>query len=220
MKCPRCVQRIHRAAESCPHCGFTLAVADGRYGDEDVGLKLLTDAAGLFRRADRMRVSAEMERFSRRFPQLFVAVYTGALGEVANLRQFGFWLLNRGAFEDLPPEKPNEAGILITIDPESKGAGIVYGYLLDPYLTEGDTFECLSRAHVHWLEGRYADGLMKCLLHLEHILCKKSRHAKRDPEFYQRKVMPPTVASDLVRRIRSGHRKAVNEETSREEVEQ
>jgi hypothetical protein len=208
MKCPRCVQRIHRAASSCPHCGFTIADADERFGDEDVRLRCLTDSAGVFRRGERARVELAMERIARKFPQVFVAVYTGALGEVANMRQFGFWLLNRSAFEDLPAEKPNEAGILLTIDPESKAAGIVFGYLLDPFLGESDTFECLSRAHAYWLEGRYADGVVKLLAHLEGILCRRSRHARRDPEFYQRKVLPPARMGDLVRRIRAGHRTA------------
>ena len=54
-----------------------------------------------------------MEKIARRFPPLFVAIYTGSLGEIANIRQFGFWLLNRSAFEDVPVQKPNEAGILI-----------------------------------------------------------------------------------------------------------
>lgn len=193
--------------------------ADGRFGDEEVSLRSLTDGAGILRRGDRERVEAAMERISRRFPQIFVAVYTGALGEVANLRQFGFWLLNRSAFEDVPVEKPNEAGILLTIDPESKAAGIVFGYLLDPFLEEADTFECLSRAHAHWLEERYAEGIIKALAHLESILTKRSRKARRDPEYFQRKVLPPAMMGDLVRRIRAGHRSQAVEEQAVEVAE-
>ena len=147
-----------------------------------------------------------MEDIGRRFPQVFVAVYTGPLGEVANIRQFGFWLLNRAAFEDVAVGKPNEAGILITIDPESKAAGMTFGYLLDPYLEESDTFECLSRAHSYWLDGRYADGLVKAIRHLGAVLGKRCRQARRDPEKFERKVLPPPQMGDLVRRIRLGHR--------------
>ena len=219
MKCPRCVQRIHRAAASCPHCGFVLADADERFGAEDVRLRCLTDNAGILRRGDRQRVESAMEKLARRFPQLFVAVYTGSLGEVANMRQFGFWLLNRAAFEDVPLQKPNEAGILLTIDPESKAAGIVFGYLLDPFLDESDTFECLSRAHAYWLEGRYADGILKLLTHLDSVLAKRSRQARRDPQHFERKIAPPQGRS-LIRRIRADHQpaKGVVESPSREEV--
>ncbi|MFT3991247.1 MAG: TPM domain-containing protein [Luteolibacter sp.] len=206
MKCPRCVQRIHRAASACPHCGYTLGQADERFGHEEVRLKRLTDTAGLLRKGERVKVEAALQRFDAKFPQLFVAVYTGVLGEVANLRQFGFWLLNRTAFEDVAVEKPNEAGILLTLDPESKGAGIVFGYLLDPFLEESDTFECLSRAHAYWLEGKYAEGIIRAVEQLEVVLKKRSRQARRDPEKFERKVKPSAQVGDLVKRIRAGHR--------------
>lgn len=206
MKCPRCVQRIHRGAGSCPHCGYSQLDADERFGAGVVSLRRLTDTAGLLRKGERAKVEAALARFDEKFPQLFVAVYTGVLGEVSNLRQFGFWLLNRAAFEDVPADKPNEAGILLTIDPESKGAGMVFGYLLDPFLEEGDTFDCLSRAHAHWLEGRYADGIVKLIGHLESVLKKRSRQARRDPEKFERRILPPARMGDLVKRIREGHR--------------
>lgn len=180
--------------------------ADRDFGHEEVRIQSLTDCAGILRRGDRHRVEQAMELLSRRFPQVFVAVYTGALGEVANIRQFGFWLLNRAAFEDVPVEKPNEAGILITIDPESKAAGIVFGYLLDPFLDESDTFDCLSRGHAYWLEGRYSEGLQRVIQHLDSILARRSRQASRDPEHFQRKVLPPMQPGDLVRHMRAGHR--------------
>jgi len=147
-----------------------------------------------------------MERITRRFPQLFVAVYTGSLGEMANMRQFGFWLLNRAAFEDVPAHKPNEAGILLTIDAESKSASITFGYLLDAFLEESDTFESLSRAHSYWLEGKYAAGIVRTLKHLDGVLAKRCRQARRDPDRFGRKVLPPPNMGDLLRRIRAGHR--------------
>jgi hypothetical protein len=73
-------------------------------------------------------------------------------------------------------------------------------------LEESDTFECLCRAHAYWLEERYADGIVRALAHLEVILCKRSRQAKKDPEHFQRKVLPAALMGDLVKRIRAGHR--------------
>ena len=166
----------------------------------------LTDRAGILRRGERERIGKALERVTLHFPQIFVAIYTGALGEVANIRQFGFWLLNRSAFEDVPVHLPNEAGILITIDPESKAAGMIFGYLLDPFLEEVDTFECLSRAHAYWLEGQYAEGLMRLLRHLEKILKKRSRQARRDPESFEKKVMPAQKLGHRVQILRGGNR--------------
>ncbi len=219
MKCPRCVQLIHRAAVVCPQCGFGLSDADNMFGDSDVKLRSLTDTAGIFRRNDRDLLEDEMERIGIVFPQIFVAVFTGSVGEMANLRQFGFWLLNRGSFEDVPVEKPNEAGILIVIDPDSKVAAMTFGYLLDPFLEEQDTFDCLSRAHSYWLEGRYAEGLLKCLAQLRKLLKKRSRQARRNFEMYERKVATPLAVGDLVRKIREGNRPAESRSEEGREVE-
>lgn len=208
MKCPRCVQKIHRAAASCPHCGFSLAEADVRFGAEDVRLGSLADTAGLLRQRERQLVARAMQAFNRRFPQLFIAVYTGTLGEMGQLRQFGFWLLNRAAFDDVPADKPNSAGILLVIDAESKSAGFSFGYLLDPFLDDKDTFECLTRAHAHWLQGNHATGIIKALAQLTIVLEKRCRQARRDPERFERRVLPVSRSGDLVQRIRSGHRPA------------
>lgn len=208
MKCPRCVQRIHRTAEGCPHCGFTLEDADRVFGTDGLVVRRLTDAAGLLRRAERERVREALDRFARRFPQLFLAVYTGAFTEMTSLRQFGFWLLNRAAFEDTGVDQPNEAAVLLAIDAESKAASLSYGYLLDPFLDEGDTFRCLSKAHPHFLEGDYRRGIVAAARALEKVLRRRSRQARRDPERFERKVRPPQEVGDLVRRIRAGHRAA------------
>lgn len=186
MKCPRCVQPIHRAAAACPHCAFSIDDADQLFGGEELKLRALTDAAGIFRHFQREVLAASMDRISSAFPQVFISIHTKSLGDAGNLRQFGFWLLNRGVFEDVPAEKPKEAGLLIVIDPDTRSAAISYGYLLEPFLDEKDTFDCLSRAHSHWLDGRYADGTLRCLQFLEKLLRRRSRQARRDPEKFRR----------------------------------
>ncbi len=177
----------------------------------------LTDTAGLLRQDERARVEAAMGVIARRFPQLFVAIFTGALGDMADLRQFGFWLLNRASFKELPPTTSNAAGILITIDLESKAAGITFGYLLDPFLAEADTFECLSRAHSHWLEGRYADGMIKALEQLGWVLRKRSRHARRRPSGRECQTQPPVITSGAERQMRAAHHHATKEQAANSE---
>ena len=216
MKCPRCVQKIHRGAESCPHCGFCLDTADGEFGTEEVVVRALTDTAGLLRKKDRHAVQKAMDRFSRRFPQLFFGVYTGVFRESANLRHFGFWLLNRAAFEDVDLQHPNAAGIILVIDVEGKAAGLTYGYLLDPYLNEDETFFCLTKAHPYWLERRTADGIVALLRALENILKRKSRQVKKDPERFECNVSPPPQMGDLVKKIRSGHSRSGRRDSGKE----
>jgi len=187
--------------------------ADARFGPQGPGLQRLTDTAGILRHEDREQVEAALDRITRRLPQLFAAVYTGALGEAANIRQFGFWLLNRTTFEDVAADQRNDAGILITLDPESKTAGMVCGYQLDAFLEEADTFDCLSRAHAYWLEERYADGFVKALAHLEAVLCKRSRQALRHPQHFQQKVSVPVMPGGHAIHRQPGHLPAAGEIT-------
>lgn len=217
MKCPRCVQRIHRAADGCPHCGFTLADADKSFSGEDFRLRTLSDGAGLMRLEDHHRVESAMQRFNRRFPQLFMAVHTGSFGAASNLRQYGFWFLNRARFEDLPVGRDNRAAILILIDADVKAAGMTFGYALDAFLDEEDTFQALSRAHAYWLEGRHADGLVKAIEQLSIILKKRSRQARRDPSRFERKVARPPQVDELARKIRDGRRSGDGASTEQEE---
>jgi hypothetical protein len=96
---------------------------------------------------------------------------------------------------------------------------MTFGYLLDPFIEEQDTFDCLSRAHSYWLEGRYAEGLLKCLVQLRKLLSKRSRRARRDPEWFERKVATPVAVGDLVRRIHEGNRPAASRSAKEMEME-
>lgn len=212
MKCPRCVQVIHRGAAACPHCGFGISATDERYGSEDVVIRRLEDQAGLMRSSEREKVELAMDRFESRFPQMFFAVYTSRTEGRSDVRQFGFWLLNRAAFQDVELDRPNECGILLIIDPDAKSAGITWGYALDAYLTEEDTFLFLSRAHAYWVEGRYSEGVIRGLKQLSKVLTKRCRQAKFDPERFERRVAPPLAARQVAERIRAGHRKTIAEE--------
>lgn len=212
MKCPRCVQRIHRTAVQCPHCGFELGQADAEFGDSEVLTRCLSDSAGVLKRDERERAEMILERFRDQFPQLFLAVHTGVLTELASLRQFGFWLLNRGAFDDLAVDRPNEGGILLVIDPEAKVAGITYGYRLEPFLDESDTFGVLSAAHPFLLQGQYLKAVAVVERRLGVLLAKRAAQARRDPERFERKVAAPGPPRDLLQRIRA---RARNEEVEK-----
>ncbi|MGA0845739.1 MAG: hypothetical protein ACO3RV_04295 [Luteolibacter sp.] len=178
MKCPRCIQVIHRAAESCPHCGFSQADAVALFGQQRPRLRRFSDPVGVFNLATRDPIERAIDAFSRRFPQFFVAVHTHSLAAPAQLRPYGLWLLNHAQFEDLPAGLENSAGILWIIDPDTKTAGAVFGYQFESIIDEADTFECLARAHAYWLEGRYFDGLKRLLHHLEIILIKRGRRRR------------------------------------------
>lgn len=187
MKCPKCVQKIHRRACQCPHCGFVLSDLDDLYGAEDVRVRKLNDVAGVLKLKDRRKAKLWFEHFEKRFPQLFFSVHFGVLDERANIRQFGMWLLNKAAYEDVDITRPNDGGILLVVDVHSKTASISFGYRLDVFLTEKDTFHILSKAHPYMLDGNYIKALKVVMKSLSKVLRKKVSHAKRHKEYYQRK---------------------------------
>lgn len=184
MKCPRCVQDIHRRAAQCPHCGFALPDLDDVYGGGAVRLKRLGDMAGALRLRERKKLESLMDRFESSFPQLFFSVYYGALEDVESVRQFGVWLLNHAAFEDVDPSRANEGGVLLVVDLSKKMVSITYGYILDPYLDEDETFQMLAKAHPDLLQGNHLQAACVVLKQLTRILKKKSKQARRHPEIY------------------------------------
>ena len=155
MKCPRCVQSIHRSAEQCPHCGFAISELIAQYGTDEVRMRRLNDVAGVLRLRERQRLEKWMDQFEVNFPQLFFSVFYCALDKRTNVRQFGMWLLNHAAYEDVDLERPNDGGILLVVDVNSKVVSMTYGYLLDLFLTEDETFNILAKAHPHLLQGNH-----------------------------------------------------------------
>jgi uncharacterized membrane protein YgcG len=222
MKCPRCVQRIHRAASSCPHCGFAMWHADELFGTDSVSLHKLTDAAGVLRMREREPMRRVLERFEARFPQLFVSIYLGAFENLESIRQFGFWMLNRSVYVDVDEERPNENGILILIDVESKSASITYGYALMPYLDEDTTFSALSAGHPSFLQGDFLDALTTVVSKLEGTLLKGWKRVNRDPDsIFEQAGQHQKTVGQLLEKIREGKQgERKGSEESRVEVSQ
>jgi uncharacterized membrane protein YgcG len=174
MKCPRCYYRIHRGAELCPHCEFSIKIADEKFVAQETSVKLLNDSVGLLKRLERLKIEQAITKFSKKFPQIFFSIYTGAFQKKDDIEQFGIWYLNRVSFKELDKSITNKSGILLVIDSENHIASISYGYFLDALLSEKETFLCLSKAYPALLEHRITDGI---LIVIEQ--CKK---------FFQKKV--------------------------------
>lgn len=182
MKCPSCLQAIHKGASSCPHCGFSISALDEKVGKTGVQLRRLEDRGGLLRNTERRHIAKLLDQFLARFPQLFFSVVSGRPEEGMEIQPYGFWLLNRAEFVDIGPNRNNDGGILLVIDADAKTAGITWGYLLDSILSEKDSFQALSRAHAYWLEGRYSEGIERVIEHLVFVLVRRSKRAKPDKE--------------------------------------
>ncbi|MBT8043989.1 MAG: hypothetical protein KJO79_03480, partial [Verrucomicrobiae bacterium] len=179
---------------------------DSQYGAGEVRMRRLSDVAGVLRMRERRKADKWFDQFEASFPQLFFSVYYGALDELSNIRQFGIWLLNHGAYEDIDISRPNDGGILLVVDVNSKTATMAFGYLLDVYLTEEDTFKILSKAHPYLLQGNHYKALGVVISKLSSLLRKRAAQARRNPEPFERQLGNSQLgAGNILQKIRSGH---------------
>ncbi|MGJ8696166.1 MAG: TPM domain-containing protein [Verrucomicrobiaceae bacterium] len=179
---------------------------DDLFGNDDVSLQKLSDAAGVLRMKEREAIRKVLQGFEHRFPQLFVSIYVGAFDEIPSLRQFGFWLLNRSAYTDVGVDRPNENGILLVVDVNGKTASLTFGYALMPYLDEENTFEALSAAHPFLLQGEYLKSFKVIVQRIEGSLKKGWRRVKRDPEsLLAASGQAPKRVDHILQRIREGN---------------
>ena len=195
-------------ARQCPHCGFSIADVDRVFGEDDVRLGVLTDAAGVLRKKERVALLRILRNFESTFPQLFFGIYFGTFRELPSLRQFGFWLLNRGAFEDVDVSRPNDAGILLSVDVGEKSAGITYGYALQPFLDDEATFKAASAAHPYFLQGQWMKASEVVIRKISKTLGRQARRARRDPAAFQGAPEKAEGTGKMPERIRAGHRRS------------
>lgn len=180
--------------------------ADEVFGGQDVRVRKFADVAGVLRMKEREPMRRVLEKFEAKFPQLFVSVYLGAFEDLNNLRQFGFWMLNRAAYEDVDLERPNECGILIVVDVNAKSASITFGYALQPYLDEESTFAALSAGHPMFLQSDYLSALTAVIRKLERTLIRGWKRARRDPEsVLAESGQKPKKVGEMLEGIREGN---------------
>jgi uncharacterized membrane protein YgcG len=182
-----------------------LAVTDEVFGADEVLLERVTDAAGVFSDADRVRVNAGLKEFEARFPQLFAVVYCGALPQQTSLRQFGFWLLNRAAVCELEVTRPNEHGALFVIDTHGRSAALVLGYFLECYLNEEDAQRILAAGRRDFQRGLWAGGVCAALDGLTACLRQRAMEAARSPARFAPPKPPVVPSTPKFVRIREGN---------------
>jgi uncharacterized membrane protein YgcG len=203
MKCPRCVQVVEPRQVQCGGCGFSIGELDEEFGNEAVVLERLADDAHCLRMREREQLEQALDGFEEAFPQLFAAIYIGVFPPMTNIRQFGFWLLNRAAVNCVDVTRPNERGILFVLDLNSKQLGVTLGYQLEPFLTEKDVSKCFRAVKPHFSEGDHALGLRKALVKLSQRLKKRSGQARRRPErFYKGRLRAPSMPNLM--RVKTG----------------
>jgi hypothetical protein len=146
---------MHLSAEECPHCGLSLDQLDEVYAGFDRKVRRPHDASGVLRVPDRKLVAKWLVQAEKAFPQLYFCIATCSLSDEQNIKSYGFWLMNRGVFEDIPASAREDGCVLLVIDVNRKEVCLHLGYLLDRVMDEQEAFEALTAGHPYLLEANY-----------------------------------------------------------------
>lgn len=168
--CPRCSEPLHRGHLACPVCGFSLRDADATFGSKRVRLQRLIDATATISDEHTEQLNRRLDRFESDFPQLVFAAYIADLSADINLRELGFWLINR-AILDSP--RGNDQAILLCIDSQHLSASLSLGYLPEQHLSEEALAAVLEEARPHLAARHYARLISSCVNSLTSELRKK-----------------------------------------------
>lgn len=171
---------MHLSAEECPHCGLTLEHLDHVYEGFSRVVRRPHDVAGVLRVKERAKVAKLIAKAEKAFPQLYVSVATVSLRDDQQIRSYGYWLMNRGEFEERRAGSRVDGCVLLVLDVDRKEACICFGYLMDQHMKEVEAFSALADAHPHLLEGRYVRALDVMLCGVKKYVKRLCRRAKRE----------------------------------------
>ena len=191
MKCPRCSVIVGHRSTNCHGCDFSLAELAPLYGNQCVQMDRLHDDAACLLKRDRDVVTAAMDQFESRFPQLFFCAYISSLPEGTKMSELGFWLLNYAAVRSVEIDRPNENALLLLIDLTSKQVAISPGYFAEMLITEEQMEKALTVARPWFLNGEFGTAIVTVLRQLAKALSRSSRKLRRRPPEACESVLNP-----------------------------
>ncbi len=190
MKCPHCSTSVAPDQGACTSCGFSAEAIRAYLGADWVRLERITDVSGRLNLRDTRHLETVLDEFERRFPQCFMAAYTGVLPETLTLSDLGFWLINHGAFQTRQISRRNDFAIVMLVDPLREQAAIIVGYALEKHLTESILTGILKQARGQLQRGQIAAAIELVCRRIEQALRRVGRQQQAEPERL------PAVVSD------------------------
>ncbi len=191
MKCPRCSVIVGQRSPTCHGCGFSLTELTPVFGNRCVQMDRLHDDAHCLLKADRDKVTATMDLFEARFPQLFFCAYLSALPEGTKLSELGFWLLNYAAVRSVDIDRPNENALMLVVDLHAKRVGISLGYYAELLLDDAAVERALNVARPWFMNAEFGTGINAVLKQLGKQLSKNSRSLRNRPPEAKESLLNP-----------------------------
>ena len=179
MKCPRCQRPVDHEAASCYSCGYSEVEAAITCGANQVMLNRIHDAAHCLRKQERDELSETLDFLEAKFPQMLFCAYLGTLPAKLKISELGFWLLNHGQVRGAEFARPNENGVLVVMDLNTKQIGISLGYFSETLITEEDAYRALNAARPNLVNAEYGEAIERIFLKLGKVLDKQGRKLRK-----------------------------------------
>ena len=145
--CPSCQSRIAPGQPACAACLFSLEELDRRLGIPPQLCGPVADPLKRLPSSSVRRITSQIDRIERRFPQVRVAVALQEVPHNVTLPVFTFWLFNRGGFSSSVDRGAENFLVLLLIDLTPSAAlktSAMIGYGLEPFLSNEDLASCLA----------------------------------------------------------------------------
>lgn len=164
MRCPACQQALHEHAPVCPHCGFTLLVAERYFGIPPQVKADITDLANVLSKKEKRDLQQLLRVKRLRFPQARFAVVMDNVTPEVPLGSYAFWLFNKSGLASAMQKAGDCHLILLVFDVENHRCTGMVGYGLEPFVSEEILARILDAGMTAFQEGRFTDSI-KSILH-------------------------------------------------------
>lgn len=178
--CPAC-QTILGTVDRCPNCHFTGADTMGMFEGEAPPIEPVTDLAELWDEDDLKQILRARKRVMGRFPQFRWSICTVNLPAEANLRLYGFWMLNVNALRADESETDRLWTILLLINAAANKAAAIPAYAAEPWLGNDQWDKALASMVPAWKVGAYGRGVADFLASATLLLESSWRQVQSNP---------------------------------------
>lgn len=157
--CPNCHSGLAAGAEKCTRCGFDahMSVAQNPYPAPQ--LQSLLQVHEILDEDGQRKFHRLHQKFAAKFPGLRLNFCSLNLSPEANLKTFGFWLLNAAPHTsgDVAAERRNT--ILIIWDAANSRLGVTLGYDLEVFLADQEVESAIEEAFQHLMGKRHIEAI-------------------------------------------------------------
>ena len=148
-------------------------------GSNQVLLHRVHDAAHCLRKHERDELGETLDFLESKFPQMLFCAYLGTLPASLKISELGFWLLNHGQVRGAEFARPNENGVLVVMDLNTKQIGVSLGYFAETLITEEDAYRALNAARPNLVNAEYGEAIERIFLKIGKVLDKQGRKLRK-----------------------------------------